>query len=258
MMDKKIAFIGAGAVGTHLSLAFCKAGFSIVQVINRGVEDGQLLARTVNASYSEFPEELFEKVTHVFLTLPDQVIPETLSRLPRNDFVVLHTTGSFPMSALKKHGHSCGVFYPLQSFTKDRSPNWNDIPIFIEGSSIEIEHDLMELAEEIGSVGIRLESEKRIKLHMAAIFASNFTNYIQGRAQEMLQGIGLSDDLIRPLVDETISKSYEFGAMKAQTGPARRGDLETLKKHLELLSCCPVDQELYKALSMSIVEVYKK
>lgn len=257
MKEKRFALIGAGAVGSHLAVALKKAGQQLVHIISRSASEGQTLANEVDAIYSKYPEDLIDGVTHIILTLPDHAINEVLPRLPKQKSVIIHTSGSFPMSDLGMYGPDFGVLYPLQSFSKDFVPAWAEIPFFLEASSKEIERDLLELVGELGASGILLDSERRMKLHLAAIFASNFTNYMQGRAQKLINEIGLSDDLIRPLAIETIRKSYTLGAKDAQTGPARRGDHDTIKKHLDLLSCCAMDKDLYRILSNAIRDEYK-
>ena len=257
-MERRFAIIGAGAVGSHLALALKKSGQQITQIISRGVKSGQVLANELDAVFAERPEELEEDISHILLTLPDQAILDVIFRLPRRDSILIHTSGSFPMEQLEIFGPKFGVLYPLQSFTKYLKPKWEEIPFFVEASSGDIESDLMKLVEEIGTKSVLLDSEKRIKLHMAAVFASNFTNYLQGKAQKLMSEIGLSDELIKPLVVETIRKSFELGAKDAQTGPARRGDDDTIKKHLDLLSCCEMERNLYQTLSESIWEEFKK
>lgn len=257
MKEKRFAFIGAGALGSHLTVALKKTGQQVVQIISRSAREGQALANEVDAIYSKCPEDIIDSVTHIILTLPDQAINEVLPRLPKRKSVIIHTSGSFPMSDLGMNGPDFGVLYPLQTFSKDFVPTWEKIPFFLEASSKEIESDLLELVGELGASGILLNSERRKKLHLAAVFASNFTNYMQGRAQKLINEIGLSDDLIRPLVVETIRKAYDLGAKDAQTGPARRGDHDTIKKHLDLLSCCAMDKDIYRILSNSISDEYK-
>jgi len=257
-MEKCFVFIGAGAVGSNLAVALKRAGEHIGQIISRSTESGQLLANEVDAVFSVRPEDMIKGVTHIFLTLPDHAIAEVLPMIPKLKAVIIHTSGSFRMTDLSTYGSDLGVLYPLQSFSKELDPEWEEIPFFIEASNSEIESDLRELVEKLGASSMLLDSEKRMKLHLAAVFASNFTNYLQGRAQKLIGEIGLSDDLIRPLVEETIRKSFDLGAIEAQTGPARRGDQDTIKKHLDLLSCCKMDMDIYKYLSDSISEEYKK
>lgn len=256
-MEKRIALIGAGAVGSHLAVAFKEAGLPIMQIISRSAKEGQLLAEELDASFSTRPEDLMNGVTHILLTLPDNAIIEVIDRLPIQKSVIIHTSGSFPMIDLKRYGPDFGVLYPLQSITKSFKPVWKDVPFFLEASNRVVESDLLELLGKLGASSILLDSEKRKKLHLAAVFASNFTNHIQGIAQKMIKEIGLSEELIKPLVAETIRKSYNLGASEAQTGPAHRGDVDTIKKHLDLLSCCEMDRDIYRIMSNSIMKENK-
>ncbi len=257
-MERRFALIGAGAVGSHLAVALKESGQQIVQIISRGIQAGQSLANEVGAVFSERPEDLEDDLSHIILTLPDHAINKVLLELPKRNAIIIHTSGSFPMIGLDNWGSEYGVFYPLQSFTKNLIPSWDKIPLFVEASTKEIEKDLLNLANEISAKGIVIDSKNRMKLHVAAIYASNFTNYLLGKAQAMLSEIDLSDELIKPLVYETIRKSFELGATEAQTGPARRGDTDTIKMHLDLLSCCQKDRDLYKTLSGIIEDEYEK
>lgn len=258
MHKKSFALIGAGAVGSHLATALNNSGHRIVQIISRNSDIGLSLAKKLNAKYSEKPEDLNSDISHLLLTLPDHAIKDVIPRIPKRDIILLHTSGSCPMEELKVYGTQIGVFYPLQSFSIESDPDWAEIPFFIEGSNTDVEKDLLNIVDDLGAKGMILDSSKRLTLHLAAVFASNFTNYMQGIAQELVQGIDLPIDVFKPLVAETVRKSFDLGADIAQTGPARRGDFETVKKHLEFLSCCPLDRELYKTLSDSIWDKYKK
>lgn len=256
MKKKQIVLIGAGAVGSHLAKALFRAGHSIDLIISRSHSSGELLAREVGASFSIRLEDLPSGTSHLFLTLPDQALEPVLSRLPKSKAIVVHTSGSQDLKLLQGYGTGFGVFYPLQSFSRAVEQDWSAVPVFIEGSDETVERELIQLAKDLGAPSRIMNSEQRRMLHLAAVFTSNFTNFLQGIAQQILLDQEIPPSLLQPLALKTIAKSYEIGAYDAQTGPARRGDKLTIKKHLELLSCRPKDQEIYRSLSEKILDLY--
>jgi predicted short-subunit dehydrogenase-like oxidoreductase (DUF2520 family) len=177
--------------------------------------------------------------------------------LPSNSIVV-HTSGSQPMSVLGYAGsENIGVFYPLQTFTKSHKVEWKDVPIFIESENSDTERVLMTMGKAISRNVYKASSQHRKALHVAAVFASNFTNHMITVAQEILEDKGLDLALLKPLIAETINKSLAIGPEKSQTGPAKRGDLEILDKHLEFLSDDEKVAELYRVISQHILDKYQ-
>ena len=251
-----VAIIGAGAVGTNLANVFFKKGVNVVQIITRDVEHGKSIADSCKAVYTQNPGVLLKSVTHVFLTVPDQVIPELASRLSKGGYCLLHTSGSTHIDLLRKHADNVGVFYPLQSFDRDQAPNWSEIPIFIEASNQSLENQLIDLGTKIGESATLLDSKSRSLVHLSAVFACNFSNYMVSIAQDLVKSAGQSGDILIPLLQETISRAVKVGAKASQTGPAKRGDFDTIKKHLDLLSFREDDRAVYKLLSDSLMKKY--
>ncbi len=149
-----------------------------------------------------------------------------------------------------------GVLYPLQTFTKSQKVDFKNIPLFIETHTEETEKVLMQLARAIGKDVFKIGSEERKALHVAAVFASNFTNHMLTVSKEIMQQNSLDFDWLKPLITETINKSLYLGPDNAQTGPAKRGDLDILDTHLEFLSQQPSIAEIYKVISQHIVDTH--
>ena len=149
-----------------------------------------------------------------------------------------------------------GVFYPLQTFSKDKPIEFRDVPVFIEGANDTTEKLLRAMGSALTGTVIQLDSYERKALHVSAIFASNFTNHMLLVAQDIMKENSLVYDWLKPLIAEMINKSLSIGPENAQTGPARRGDLEILDKHLEFLQDNPPAAELYKVVSQSIIDRY--
>ena len=145
-----------------------------------------------------------------------------------------------------------GVLYPLQTYSKSREISFRGIPLFIECHREEDKNCLEELARRLSGKVCELSSEKRRSLHLAAVFACNFTNHIYALAEEILAKEGLSRDYLFPLIDETAAKVHELPAREAQTGPAIRYDENIINKHLGMLADDPDVQTLYRLLSQSI------
>lgn len=151
-----------------------------------------------------------------------------------------------------------GVFYPLQTFSKTKEVNLQGIPVCIEATSEEAEEYLINLAHSISKKVYRVESKDRLSLHVAAVFACNFTNHMLRMSDEILQDSGLSLDMLMPLIRETFNNSLELSPAQAQTGPARRGDEKTIARHIHYLSSDPHKASLYQTITQDIVRACKE
>ena len=172
--------------------------------------------------------------------------------------VLVHTSGSQPLEVLRFAATSrIGVLYPLQTFTRNVNVDLNEVPFFIEGANPETTEVLMDLAHALSDNVVKITSPERLALHLAAVFASNFTNHMLYMAQEIMKENSLSYDWLKPLISTMISKSLQVGPENAQTGPARRGDFETLDRHMQLLQDDEAAAELYRVISQDIVDRYQ-
>ena len=175
-----------------------------------------------------------------------------------DEAVLVHTSGSQPLNLLQFAATThLGVFYPLQTFSKSKKVDFREIPLFIESSDEKTEDMMMPLAKAISNQVHKIGSEERKALHVAAVFASNFTNHMLTMAHDILQQNSLNFDWLIPLITETINKSIAMGPEEAQTGPAKRGDLEVLDEHLEFLREQKLVAEIYKLVSQHIIDRYK-
>ena len=150
-----------------------------------------------------------------------------------------------------------GVFYPLQTFSKNSLVAFKEIPICIEASVTSDLKILKELGESLSEKVIEINSEERSKLHLAAVFVNNFTNYLYRISNEILAESKLPFDLLKPLIAETARKIETLSPKDVQTGPAKRNDLKTIEKHLYLLKDSPYKQ-LYQQLTEAIQSSYGK
>ncbi|MGA0560507.1 Rossmann-like and DUF2520 domain-containing protein [Larkinella sp. VNQ87] len=259
----KLSFIGAGNLAWHLAMAFENAGHYICEVYSRTPQHaGQLISMLYDArpspdlNFAESEAELF------VLAIPDDAIDEVTAQLvlPENAMVV-HTSGSKSLESLRRLMDiysdvpvRTGVFYPLQTFSKGIKPlSFDIIPLCIEASDPETETELVALGQSMSQIVYLVNSHERKVLHVAAVFACNFTNYLLGLAKDLTDAEDLEFDLLRPLIEETVQKALdaEHPAL-VQTGPARRGDLNTLRLHQSYLSDKPTLLQVYRLLSDGI------
>ena len=162
-----------------------------------------------------------------------------------------------PLSILEKYSENVGVFYPLQTFSKNREVNFSEIPVFIEANSTENEKKLFQIAEKISGKVSVLNSEKRLYLHISAVFACNFVNHFYTIAAEVLKSEEVPFDALLPLIMETAAKVQNMEPEKAQTGPAVRFDENVISKHTEVLQSFPEFQKLYDIVSESIFKFHQ-
>lgn len=251
---KKISLLGAGNVATHLGQALKVAGYEIIQVWSRSKSSAEVLANTLGSEPITDLSSLSNAADIYILSVVDDAMPELICHFPYQDKVLCHTAGSVSMEVLEGSSLSCGVFYPLQTFSKSKQVDFKSIPLFIEANNDKTQKILLELAQAISDKVSVASSEQRKYLHIAAVFACNFSNYMYSIAEKMLIENNLSFDAIRPLIMETAEKAQSFSPKNVQTGPAVRNDQQTMHAHLDLLADSPQLAQLYQQISKHIGE----
>ncbi len=238
--------------------ALSRIGFIIDTVISTSETKGIELANDCKAVWTKKPV-IPDTTDIVIVSVPDSKLKSVLSGLKCHPgTIVAHTAGSigldvFPAEMVKK-----GVIYPLQTFSNKRKIDFNKLPVFIESSDSETTSIISYIA---GTLGCRVSyagTEQRRKLHLAAVFACNFTNHMMTIGKELAINSGHSFEEMKPLLQETFLKAFEEGPENSQTGPAVRNDKNTIRKHLELLSFEHDLQRLYRDISKSIFKYYNK
>ena len=257
-MSLTICFIGAGNLATQLSKALHRKGYVVSQVYSRSFDSAKLLADKLKTKYTTSLKNIDVGADIYFVALKDSAFEEVLDQIDFNNKLVVHCAGSLPLSVLKKYSTNIGVFYPLQTFSKNRNVDFSSIPIFIESNSVEIEKILHEVATNISNSVSVLDSEKRKSLHVSAIFANNFVNHFYTISSEILKSKDIPFDMLKPLILETAQKAQEMDPQEAQTGPALRFDKNIITEHLNELASFKEYQELYNSISKSIFEYYSK
>jgi len=258
MKKFNIAIIGAGNVGWHVAQALEDAGHTISYVFSKTGNSAIALA---NALYDTTPVDSLEfresNVEIIIIAVPDDAIAEVVEQLWIDEStMVFHTSATHPMKALEWVSPIHGVFYPLQTFTKGRVLDFSTIPICIEASNDEVRQVLIDLASSVSNQVYEIGSEQRKALHIAAVLACNFTNYLYSLSSEFLSDNDLSFSLLHALIKETTSKAIDLGPEASQTGPALRNDISTMKAHLNALESHSELAQLYRQLSEGIMNKY--
>jgi predicted short-subunit dehydrogenase-like oxidoreductase (DUF2520 family) len=251
----RITIIGSGNVATHLAAAFKNAGHDIVQVYSRDLQNSSLLAYHVKAEAINDLNQIDPETDLFVISVKDDAIEGVASELAKHQKLIVHTSGATDIRVLLNHTHQAGVFYPLQTFSKTREVDFNTVPVCIEGADEQITKQLNELAYTITQNVYRINSAERKTLHLAAVFANNFPNYLYSIAQQLLAEKELPFDLLRPLILETAQKVQNNLPASVQTGPAVRNDEKTMASHLQMLQENPRLEQLYKLLSQGIIKM---
>jgi len=239
----KVSLVGTGAVSTQLLRVFEKT--KLIKVVE------------VLASRGNFNEAIANDKPEIYIiAVSDDAISEVAKKLKDTNKLVVHTSGSVHLDALP-HEVRGGVFYPLQTFSKEREVNFEQIPICIEAKQERDEVLLKKLGSLISKQVFEITSEQRKTIHLAAVFVNNFSNHMFQLASEICSENEVSFDLLKPLIEETVAKLQYLSPLNAQTGPAKRNDQQTIERHLNQLDN-KTHKMVYEVLTNSIKETYGK
>jgi predicted short-subunit dehydrogenase-like oxidoreductase (DUF2520 family) len=253
-----ISFAGAGRVASSLCTALYQAGHTIDTVVSEKGLSARKLASLCNAEWSD--ELIFPASTRIIIvSVPDHKLTGVLEEIRYSEgTLIAHTAGSFGLDVFPETITDRGVLYPLQTFSPGRKIDFSGLPFIIESDLKQSEQTLTEIALSLGGKTHFMGVEMRRKLHLAAVFVCNFTNHMFTSGKEIADKSGISFDIFKHLIMETVSKALAEGPERSQTGPAVRNDRNTIEKHLELLSDSPGLKELYATITESIMKYYKK
>ena len=253
--DTSIVMVGAGNLATNLAKAFYRKGFRIMQVYSRTEVSARALAQEVEADFTTDPAALAPHARLYIAALTDQALPSLIPLLTagHEEALWVHTAGSLPMDLWQGHVRHYGVFYPMQTFSKQREVDFAHLPIFVEGNDPACTGLLHAVASILSDCVYEATSGQRRYLHLAAVLACNFANHLYDRAARLLARHGLPFSALLPLIDETARKVHTLDPHDAQTGPAVRGDRAVMDEHLRLLADDPWLQELYRQMSADIM-----
>ena len=232
----KTVLIGRGRLATNLEKALLKAGHEVTSINSRTLEGLPLTA------------DIF------VIAVKDSALLDVISVATkgREDQLFVHTAGSMSLRLFEGHATRYGVFYPMQTFSKERCVDFAEIPLFLEADSPETMITLKAMAGSISRSVWQLTTEERKFLHLAAVFACNFANHCYDMAATVLELHGMPFSVMLPLIDETARKVHELHPRQAQTGPAVRYDENVIRMQSELLAENPELQRIYLQLSENI------
>ena len=244
----KVTIIGSGNVGFHLVNLF--RGISKIKL-------NEWYSRSLNYDKRVKVINKINKLTEsdiYIICVSDNSISEISNNLKFNNKLVVHTSGSTPYTSINKKNRR-GVFYPLQTFSKSQKLNYSEIPLCIEAENKEDLETLKNLSKILGCKYYEINFEERKTLHLAAIISNNFTNYLFGLSKEITDSKKLDFNILKPLINETVNKIHKLDPDIAQTGPARRNDLNIMKMHENMLADKDI-KSLYKTMSEMIKRKY--
>ena len=246
----KVILLGSGNVATHLFQAFSKV--SEVEVI-------QVFSRTIS---KDFPESIqtsdFTQILEAdiyIICVTDNAISDVSNQLPFENRLVVHTSGSTDFDVLDAKNKR-GVFYPLQTFSKNKTVDFSEIPICLETENISDYEILEKLAESISKSVNKIDGNQRKALHVSAVFVCNFVNHLYEIGNEICLENHIPFEILQPLIEETAQKIKTLSPKESQTGPAVRNDNKTIEKHIDFLTD-ENQKDIYKILTKSIQNVEK-
>lgn len=254
-MAFKVSIIGSGNVAWHLALQLEKAGNFVEYIWSRNSKNAQKLVSKLfqgnvakSLNFSQAKSEIF------IIAISDDAIEEIVEQiiLPENA-IICHTSGSKSISVLNAINVEKGVFYPLQTFSKSQDIDWKNIPICIEATNEYSDLTLTGLAKTLSNYVYFLDSDQRKKLHLAAVFACNFSNHLYVIAQQLLENADIPFEILHPLIKETANKACFNNPVDVQTGPAIRNDKLTITNQIEVLEASPEWQKIYKLFTKEIM-----
>ena len=249
----RVVIIGSGNVASVMGRLINKNNHQVVQVLSRNIDHAKVLAEELHCAYSGSNDDVDKSADIYILAVSDGALYELNKSFHLGNKLILHTAGSVPMDILKDISVNYGVLYPLQSLRKEMDYT-EDIPLLIDGNSEETITLIGDFARTISGKVARASDEERLKLHVAAVIVSNFTNHLYTLAEEFCEKEKIDFKLLAPLIKETAVRVQDHSPAKVQTGPAIRNDVFTLDKHLRLLANYPRLKYIYLKLTDSIMK----
>lgn len=250
----KIVIVGAGRIAWHLGKRLKSKGLAVSQIISRTAAHAESLAERLQTSWSDEASAIIPDADWIVFAVRDDAIVDVAKAFAPfvGNALVTHTSGGTAGVVLSPYFERYGVFYPLQSFSLEHMPVWSKIPFCVDAQTEEDVLILKKIAKTIGNLVYRVDDAQRAQLHVAAVFANNFANRCFAIAETILEEKGLPFELLHPLMEETLAKALRDSPVRMQTGPAIRGDVDTVRRHLQLLEKHQDWQEIYRELTENI------
>ncbi len=252
-----LSFVGSGNVATQLARNFFSKGIEIKSVFSPNYENCRALAESVDAEVLTSIEKVGDADV-IVISVPDDKIENVVDNLHSTGSLVVHTSGITPLDVVSGKFKKSGVLYPLQTFSKSKNINLENVPFCIEATDENCLSTLKKLSSAVSKKIYEIDSNQRAYLHLAAVFVSNFVNFMYSAGYDIVTGNGMDFEMLKPLIKEVADKVMLMEPLKAQTGPAVRKDMRTLEKHRDLLQKNGEKKllELYNLITESIIRKY--
>ncbi|MCD6018475.1 MAG: oxidoreductase [Bacteroidetes bacterium] len=260
----KIVIVGTGNVAYHIAESFqSKSNTRLIQVFNhRNSKEAKLFSKKFGCELATNYTSINHSADVYIIAVKDNAIVEVVKNLASVNIkgIVVHTSGSMDMKILQPASPNIGVYYPLQTFYIGAEIDWQNTPVLIEGNSKKTLTALIQLGSQVSGLIKKVDSQKRLQIHLAAVFACNFTNALYVSAYELIEkNLGKKDTaLLLPIMQHSFQKLEKVHPKNAQTGPAMRHDHTVMKKHLTLLKSNKQFTDVYKTLSALIISQHSK
>ena len=254
----KIVIVGAGNVGGHLARRFEENGVEVLQVLTRHWDRHQGLTKLLKARFITSFDEMDTNADAYILAVNDSSITEVAEKISTRvkNRLIAHTSGATAGTVLESFSNRFGILYPLQTFSEIRSQDWENLPVCVDANNADDLAILHRLALHLSPKVYDITDEQRSILHVAATFINNFGNYLYQIAEQIVVAEDIPFQLLKPLIVETAAKVQNHSPAEMQTGPARRGDVKTIEKHLAYLDKYPDYRQLYETMTALIQKKY--
>ncbi|MCB0699909.1 MAG: DUF2520 domain-containing protein [Chitinophagales bacterium] len=249
---------GTGNTAWFMATRLVKAGNKCLGVWGRNIEHANDLADVINAPVLHELSQIKDDADGCILAITDNAIEDIAKQLSFEHTTLIHTAGSVSRMVLQPYAQHAGIMWPVYSIVKDNLPKHREIPIVIKGTTDHSEEVLKKLVADISDICYTISWEQRQWLHLCAVMSNNFVNHMMAISEEICNKQQIPFSLLYPIVNQTTERIKHASPKKLQTGPAKRNDVNTIEKHLEMLAQNPQWKELYESITTSIDKMYRK
>lgn len=246
------SIIGSGNIAHYIGIRCKEAGRRIDEVISTNEETGLALANKLGANFlNDYSKS---KASTFLLAVPDDAIRGFATSDFFKEKKVIHTSGSIGLHELENLSENVACIWPIFSIQKEKLPTRNDIPFVLQSSNLPIRKKAVSLLKGLTNNVTEATDEQKSILHLSAVLVNNFTNHLFAQSEKLLHDNNLSfQELLIPIIQNTVEKLNTSSPTLLQTGPAVRGDQSTIDTHLKLLKDNKL-AEIYKSLSQSVID----
>ena len=258
---KKVGFIGSGNVASQMAVSLIEKDFEIPVIVSKSARKARMLAKKVNGvGTNDFSVLADIELDVLVLAVNDHSITEVVELVKEFNVPIVHTSGATSIDVLASHEANYGVFYPLQTLTKEEYAEFRLIPICVDAPDEDFRAALMEMGNKISTKVHEISDKQRIELHLCATLMNNNINHLLAKVEDILMDKKLPKGILDPLLKETVQRAKYRHPAYVQTGPAIRNDLNTKQTHEQIIQELGDEQlmKIYNCFWESIQNYYKK